>query len=160
MNTPLEATYITSQDEVTESWLIHDIARLMKKRFDRRARTLGLTRAQWMALATLRRHPGINQVELADKLDVEPMTVARLIDRLEEAGWVERRADTKDRRAKLLFLTARTEEITTQIRALALQTRREALQGVSQEEHRALLNALQKIKGNLCQSKAGVPCVG
>lgn len=159
MPTTAHLPFISDEVETNESLYIHDIARMMKKNFDRRARGLGLTRAQWMALSVLRRHGGINQVELADRLDVEPMTVARLIDRMEEAGWVERRTDANDRRAKRLYLSARALEITTQLRSLAMGLRNEAMAGVTEDEHKALVNALKKVKNNLC-GKAGGSCAG
>ncbi len=77
----------------TLGFLLHDASRLMRKRVDRRARTLGLTRAQWRVLAQLRRREGINQSALADILEIENITMGRHIDRLEDAGWVERRPD-------------------------------------------------------------------
>ncbi len=142
--------FIVDDAASNESLIIHDIARLMKKRFDKRARALGLTRSQWLVLGTLRRHPGIHQAELADLLDVEPMTVARLVDRLEASGWLERRMDSKDRRAKRLFLTERVQSIVSQIRDLALCARSEALAGISAEEHATLLEILKKIRNNVC----------
>jgi MarR family transcriptional regulator for hemolysin len=84
-------------------FLLHDIARLMRKIFDQRARSLGLSRAQWQLLVHLSRHEGINQSGLAEILEIENITLGRLVDRMEEAGWVERRADPGDRRARLLF---------------------------------------------------------
>src|SRR6202171_4608396 len=90
-------------------FLLHDIARLMRQRFDQRARSLNLTRAQWQVLAHLQRHEGINQSGLAEILEIEPITIARLLDRMEEAGLVERRADPADRRARRLFLTERAK---------------------------------------------------
>lgn len=128
---------------------MHDIARLTKKYFDRRARCLDLTRAQWLALSTLNRNPGINQVDLAERLEVEPMTVARLMDRMEEAGWVERRACAEDRRSKTLHLTTRAQAVISKLRAISLKTRQEALAGLSDDEHRTLVAILHKIKHNL-----------
>jgi len=142
-------TFIVDKDDTNESLLIHDIARLTKKYFDRRARMLDLTRAQWLALASLRRNPGMKQAELACHLEVEPMTVARLVDRLEEAGFVERRADKKDRRSKKLYLTKRAQGLITKIRALAIETRHEALYGITEKEHETLVELLHKIKHNL-----------
>lgn len=146
---PASLSFITDAEDSNESLYMHDIARLLRKRFDKRARALGLTRAQWQALCVLRRYPGIHQAELADKLDVEPMTVARLVDRLEYAGWLERRQDSKDRRAKHLYLTERVQDIVSQIRDLALEIRREAMKGLTQEEHIALVAVLKKIKNNV-----------
>jgi len=146
-------TFIIDQDEANESLLIHDIARLTKKYFDRRARMLDLTRAQWLALSILRRHPGMNQAELASHLEVEPMTVARLIDRLEEAGFVERKTDKHDRRSKKLYLTKRAQGTINKIRTLAIETRSEALAGISEEEHETLVGLLHKIKHNLTHQR-------
>src|SRR3546814_17953597 len=88
-------------------FLFHDCARLTRREFERRARAIGLTRAQWAAIAHLRRNEGCNQSTLADLLDVEPITLARLLDRMETAGWVRRQADPKDRRARPVFLTGK-----------------------------------------------------
>src|SRR3546814_15306831 len=90
----------------TLGFLLHDAARLLRKRFEQKARAHGsnLTRAQWSVLAHLSRQEGVNQTTLADTLDVEPITVARLVDKLEQLGLIERRADPGDRRARLLYL--------------------------------------------------------
>lgn len=150
----MPTTFITDDDSTNEAILVHDIARMMKKHFDRRAKAMGLTRAQWMALSVLRRNVGINQVELADKLDVEPMTVARLVDRLEEAKWVERRTDPVDRRAKRLYLTPRAQQIANQLRVLGLEVRYDALAGVTAKEHAELARILNKIRQNVCTGRA------
>src|SRR3546814_3403683 len=98
-------------------FLFHDCARLTRREFERRARAIGLTRAQWAAIAHLRRNEGCNQSTLADLLDVEPITLARLLDRMETAGLVKRQPDPKDRRARLVYLT-RSEEHTVELQAL------------------------------------------
>lgn len=85
-------------------FLLHDVARLMRVDADKRARAQGMTRAQWGILIWLERQPGISQKELSELLEVEPITVARLIDRLEGRGMVERRPDPKDRRIWRLHL--------------------------------------------------------
>jgi len=85
-------------------FLLYDVARTMRMRTDHRARALGMTRAQWVTLAWLELQPGLSQNELAALVEVEPMTVARLVDRLEGGGFVERRADPKDRRVWRLHL--------------------------------------------------------
>ena len=84
--------------------LLYDVARQMRTRADQRARTSGMTRAQWVILAHLERQPGLSQNELAAIVEVEPITIGRLVDRLEARGLVERRSDPKDRR--VTFLTA------------------------------------------------------
>jgi MarR family transcriptional regulator, transcriptional regulator for hemolysin len=130
-------------------FLLHDIARLMRKRFDQRARSLGLTRAQWQVLAHLARHEGINQAGLAEILEIEPITVGRLIDRMEEAGWVERRAHPNDRRARLLYLTAKARPVFDRMLALAEGVREEALAGLSETKREHLMNTLMAIHSNL-----------
>ncbi len=135
--------------DFTFGFLLHDIARLMRKRFDQRARGLGLTRAQWQVLAHLARHEGINQVGLAEILEVEPITLGRLIDRMEEAGWVERRPHPSDRRARLLYLTAKAQPVFARMRALGEEVRGEALAGLSQAERDRLMETLIAIRGNL-----------
>ena len=85
-------------------FLLHDVARLLRVDADKRARSHGMTRAQWGILIWLERQPGISQKELAELLEVEPITVARLVDRLEARGMVERRPDPRDRRIWRLHL--------------------------------------------------------
>ncbi len=93
-------------DQPDVLFLLHDLARMLRLDADRRAGCHGLTRAQWVILFWLDRQPGLSQKELAEILEVEPITVARLIDRLEEHGMVERRADPGDRRVWRLHLLA------------------------------------------------------
>lgn len=138
----------------TLGFLLHDASRLMRKRLDRRARTLGLTRAQWRVLAQLRRREGINQSALADILEIENITLARHIDRLEDAGWVERRRDPADRRAWRLYLAEKVQPILDRMRTLSNRTRDEALAGLTAAQRDALVEALITIKDNLCQVEA------
>ena len=79
-------------------FLSHDVARLLRHEADRRASAYGMTRAQWALMSRLARNPGLSQKELADLLEVEPISVARMVDRLEANGMLERRADANDRR--------------------------------------------------------------
>jgi DNA-binding MarR family transcriptional regulator len=130
-------------------FLLHDIARLMRKRFDQRARSLNLTRAQWQVLVHLARHEGINQAGLAEILEIEPITLGRLIDRMADAGWVERRSDPTDRRVRRLYLTAKAEPVFKRMRALGDETRAEALAGLSQGERDQLTATLVNIRSNL-----------
>jgi MarR family transcriptional regulator for hemolysin len=130
-------------------FLLHDIARLMRKRFDQRARGLGLTRAQWQVLAHLARHEGISQAGLADIIEIKPITLGRLIDRMAEAGWVERRVHQSDRRVRQLYLTAKAEPVFARMRALADETRAEALAGLSPDERERLTATLVGIRSNL-----------
>src|ERR1700744_2950025 len=95
--------------------VLHDVARLTRTRFDHEARAFGMTRAQWIILARLDRQPGISQKELATICEVEPITVARLVDRLEARGMVERRPDPNDRRVRRLHLMPASAPILKEI---------------------------------------------
>ena len=133
----------------TIGFLLNDAARLMRKDFERRTRALGLTRAQWQALFHLARNEGCNQATLADLLEVEPITLARLVDRLETSGLVERRPDPGDRRARLLFLGARAHPLLEQLRALGAETREIALAGISEDDRNLLMTLVTKMRANL-----------
>ena len=133
----------------TIGFLLNDAARLMRREFERHARPLGLTRAQWQTLFHLARNEGCNQATLADLLEVEPITLARLVDRLEAGGLIERRADPRDRRARLLFLGARAHPVLEQLRAVGAETRECALAGIGEEERTQLMTLLTTIRANL-----------
>jgi DNA-binding MarR family transcriptional regulator len=130
-------------------FLISDVSRLMRRRFDERARLIGVTRAQWRTLTTLSRHEGINQGGLADLLEVEPITLCRMIDRLEEAGLVERRRDPADRRAWLIFLTDKAKPIIAELRTLADDLFVYALSGVDDTARSVTFETLNAIRANL-----------
>jgi DNA-binding MarR family transcriptional regulator len=133
----------------TMGFLLHDVARLLRKRFEQHARGFGLTRSQWQVLAYLSQNEGINQSGLAELLDVQPITLARLIDKLEDMQLVERRPDPKDRRVWLLRLTPAAHSKLVQARKLGDVTRGEALEGVPEAERRRFLATLQALKDNL-----------
>ena len=128
---------------------IGETAHALRRAFDRRAATLGVTRAQWKVLFRLSRQPGLRQIELADILDVEPITLSRIIDRLEEAGLVERRTDPADRRAWRLELTARAEPLIAKLRTLAEALMDEAFAGLTNEELELMRAKLTKIRDNI-----------
>lgn len=144
--------------------LLHDTARLLRRDFNRRAQALGLTQTQWQTLAVLSHNEGINQATLADLLEVQPITMARLIDRLESSGWLERRAHPTDRRSLTLYLTDKAEPILAQMWELAQQTRAIALQGVSEAEHAQIMKTLEQVKKNLLAledgAETGNVCLG
>lgn len=129
--------------------LVSDAARLLRRRFDARARTIGVSRAQWQVLIALARSEGINQAALADRLEVETITVARMVDRLQEAGLVERRADPADRRAWRLFLTDRAHPILAELQAVAAEVRAEMLAGLDTAEQALLQALLLRVRANL-----------
>ena len=129
--------------------LVNDTARLLRRDFNRRAQELGLTQTQWQALAHLKHNEGINQAALADLLEVQPITLGRLIDRLEANGWVERRPHPSDRRSLCLFLTPKAQPILEKMSRLAVETQEAALKGVPAVEREGVMDALTRIKGNL-----------
>lgn len=130
---------------------IGETAHALRRAFDRRAAALGVTRAQWKVLFRLAREPGLKQVELADKLDVEPITLCRIVDRLEESGLVERRRDPRDRRAWQLHLTASAEPINRKLRVLGNELIDEAFNGI-EAEHVAIARAVMtRVRDNLAQ---------
>jgi DNA-binding MarR family transcriptional regulator len=135
-------------------FLVHDVARLMRVAYDRRARALGLTRSQWWVLNHLYFNQGITQSALADVLDIEKPTLGRLLDRLEAKGWVERRADPSDRRAKRIWLTGEVQDLMRALREIAGGLRLDAFDGVGERERRQLLDTLLLIKGNLLRINA------
>jgi DNA-binding MarR family transcriptional regulator len=130
-------------------FLLADVSRLLRRDFDRRVRSLGMTQAQWRAIAHIARDEGINQTTLADRLEVTPITIARLIDRLESTGWVTRCADAGDRRASLLYLTPKTKPLLERLQVHADEAREAMLRGLSRNDRRALVEALERMKRNL-----------
>jgi DNA-binding MarR family transcriptional regulator len=150
---------MSDNPDQTLGFVLHDVARLLRWNFDRRAASLGLTRAQWSVLAQLRRKDGIQQKVLADLLDIQPITLVRLIDRLEKAGLVERRDDPEDRRAKKIFIAKKAMPVIDKLRVLGKATREEALIGISAKDEEHLMRTLLKIRSNLseraCSNKNG-----
>ena len=136
-------------------FLLHDVARLMRTNYDRQMRQLDLTRSQWWVMTYLYFNEGISQTELSSILDVERATLGRLLDRLEAKGWVERRADPKDRRVKRVYLTGEVEPLMQTMRAKAADVRGQALAGIQPAEHELLIDLLSKIKSNLLAATQG-----
>lgn len=138
-------------DSINEGlgFVVHDVARMMRWQFDRRASGLKLTRSQWSVLAHLLRNDGIQQKELAEQMDITAITLTGLLDRMEREGWVERRADPDDRRAKRVYLTEKVAPVTKELRSLAREVRRSALQGLSEAEQQQLMSLLVKVRSNL-----------
>jgi DNA-binding MarR family transcriptional regulator len=132
-------------------FLLHDVARLMRVDADKRARAHGMTRAQWGILIWLEREPGLSQKELAEMLEVEPITVARLIDRLETRGMVERRPDPKDRRIWRLHLCPPAIPVLREIDCQRTQMRALATDGLDETVLDTMTEALLKMKTTLSQ---------
>jgi MarR family transcriptional regulator for hemolysin len=129
--------------------VLHDVARLIRTRFDQRARAFGMTRAQWVILARLARQPGLSQNELATICEVEPITVGRLVDRLELRGMVERRPDPTDRRVKRLHLLPAAEPVLVQITRSREYLDAEITDGLYGPAREALVDALLHMKSKL-----------
>jgi MarR family transcriptional regulator for hemolysin len=128
---------------------IAETAHALRRAFDRRAASLGVTRAQWKVLFHLSRTPGLRQVEMADLLDVEPITLSRIVDRLDEAGLVERRADPADRRAWRLFLTDKAAPLVEKLFELGTAMAAEAFRGIPKDQIETMRTALAAIRDNL-----------
>ena len=135
--------------EESLGFLLADASRLMRRAFERQITGSNLTLSQARALAHVARNEGCRQVELAEQLEVKPITLARLLDQLEQAGLVERRPDPDDRRAYRLHLCAQADQALADIRTAGAAILAEALQGISEEEEAALANALRKMRANL-----------
>lgn len=128
---------------------IAETAHALRRAFDRRAAGLGVTRAQWKVMFRLDRCPGLKQVELADLLDIEPITLCRIVDRLEESKLVERRPDPSDRRAWQLFLTESSRPLKAKLDALGAELMAEAFADIDPE-------LLDTVRGTLAQVRDNV----
>ena len=142
MHAPLDPTR-------SVGFLMRDVSRLMRRNFNRRAESLGLTQTQWQVLAQLSRQEGSNQATLAEALEVQPITLVRLIDRLEAMSLVRRQRDAADRRAFRLHLTPAAQPLVEEMWRLAAETRAEAMRGLGKAELDALVATLMAMKRNL-----------
>ena len=140
---------IPDESEGAFGFLIHDIARLMRKNFNRRVQALGLTQAQYRVILHLSRCEGIQQVALAEILEIQPITLARLLDKLETANMIERRRDPRDRRAFCLYLTPSAYPLLETILQQATQTRIDAIGALTAKEMTVFLSTLKTLKANL-----------
>jgi MarR family transcriptional regulator, transcriptional regulator for hemolysin len=143
VSTPMEA------NSSTLDFLLHDVARLLRKRFEQHASGSGLTRSQWQMLTYLAQNEGINQSKLAELLDMEPITLCRIVDKLQACGLIERHPHPSDRRVWILRLTPAAHPKLMQIREFGDKTRGEALAGVSDIDGSHLLKTLLALKSNL-----------
>jgi DNA-binding MarR family transcriptional regulator len=128
---------------------IGETAHALRRAFDRKAAGLGVTRAQWKVLFRLERTPGLRQVELADMLDVEPITLCRIIDRLEEAGLVERSRDPEDRRAWRLNVTPGATPLIGQLKAIGEELVAEAFAGIGEADMATARAVLAQVRDNV-----------
>lgn len=141
--------------EDTRSWdlrlgyLIHDVSRLRRVSFDRELAPLGITRSQWWVLAFVSRNDGLPQTQLANELDVGKVALGSLIDRLQTAGFVERKADVKDRRVKRVFLTDKARKLIDDIGPITDRFNARILEGIPREDLELTSRTLYAMKTNL-----------
>lgn len=148
-----------AEPEGAFGFLLHDVARLLRGHFNRQVQALGLTQAQCRVILHLSRNEGIQQVALAEILEVQPITLARLLDKLQAAGLVERQRDPSDRRAFRLYLTASAHPLLAQIWSLAAATRAESVRGLSEADLARFFAILHTMKENLLRVESGLPPV-
>lgn len=130
-------------------FILNDVARLLRTYADHKAAQFGITRAQWAVLVRLERSEGLNQTELADVLDLQPITLTRLLDKLSDSGLIERRPDPSDRRAKRLFLTPAARPLLEQLAALGEETMASTVAGIEREGVEQMVSQLALVKENL-----------
>ena len=133
----------------TIGFLLNDSARLFRRAFNARTRDSGITALQWRMISYLKRHEGIRQGPLAELIEVEPITLSRMVDRLAEAGFVERRADPTDRRAWQLYLTPRAADLLHDMRDVAENLNEEAAEGLTAAEREQLVALVERVRANL-----------
>jgi MarR family transcriptional regulator, transcriptional regulator for hemolysin len=133
------------------AFILNDVARLLRTYADYRAAQFGMTRAQWAVLVRLDLYEGLNQSELAEMLDLQPITLTRLLDKLCDSGLIERRPDPEDRRAKRLFLTPAARPLLEQLAVLGEETMANVLEGVTPEHVEQMVSELEVVRDNLRQ---------
>lgn len=134
---------------VPVGYLVHEVARLFRRRFEEEARDYGITQPQWRALGEIARTEGVSQVNLAHAIDIDPMTLSGILDRLEKRGLVDRYPDPNDSRAKLARITPAGRELMERAREVGLAIYGKALSGISDSEQKLLVGVLERIRGNL-----------
>lgn len=147
-------------DRETLGPLLHDAARLIRRRFEQQTADLGLSSAQWRLLVHVLRENCVTQARLAEMLEIEPISVSRLVDRMEQAGWVRRVTDPNDRRLRKIVATPAAEAAGVRIQAAAKVVYQEALVGLPPGEQEILINGLIAITQNLSQLMANCPQSG
>jgi DNA-binding MarR family transcriptional regulator len=130
-----------------------DNSRVLRRLFDERVRDLGLTAAQARLLLSLERNPSENQAFYAERLEVEPITLTRIVDRMEDAGWLERRSDPADRRARILHLTDKATQIVNELQGIVEIMFEEMLAGMASGERKTLAALLDRIGENLSRAR-------
>jgi MarR family transcriptional regulator, transcriptional regulator for hemolysin len=130
-------------------FLLKDITRRYTRRFEERAQALSLTLPQCRALVYLESNQGVSQKRLSELTELDPMTLVRILDRMEADGWVQRRFDPADRRAHTLWLTPKCKPVLDHIAHVIAEIRAETLHGLSNEDRGRLIELLERVHGNL-----------
>ncbi|HEY7890468.1 MAG TPA: MarR family transcriptional regulator [Steroidobacteraceae bacterium] len=130
-------------------FLLKDTSRRYTRRFEERAHALSLTLPQCRALLHLENNEGVSQKRLSELTELDPMTLVRILDRMEADGWVQRRFDPADRRAHTLWLTPKSKPVLEHISHVIAETRAETLHGLSNEERGNLIELLERVHANL-----------
>lgn len=144
----------TYKHQAPLGYLIHEVARLMKRRFEEEAKTHGITLPQWRVLGQIAMHEGITQVQIATATEIDPMTVSGVLDRLDKRGLIDRYADPTDSRAKLARLTAEGEALYATAKKVGLAMYESALEGVTEDEREAVISVLSRMRINLSGQSA------
>lgn len=134
--------------------LVHSCQRLLRARFEAHGRSLGLSSAQWRLLVPLWKEGQATQSRLAELMEIEPISVSRLVTRMEQAGWVERRPDPSDRRIRVVVPTAKTHDAFADVRSVADGVYEEAMAGMSEADRQAVIAGLKRVVNNLSGAKA------
>ena len=145
---------MTSDGTERLGFLLHDAQRLLRKRFEMRGAEYGLSAAQWRLLVRVVKDEGVPQARLAEILEIEPISVSRLLDRMEAGGWITRQQDASDRRVRMIFPTDKSRSVFVAIKSVAGDVYEEALAGLTGEQRRMLIVGLARIIENLSDGDA------
>jgi len=149
---------MTAGERNTLGFLLHDASRLLRRRFELKGAHYGLSSSQWRAMVFLVREGASAQARLAEFLEVEPISASRLVDRMAQAGWVERRPDPQDRRVRLVHATEKAQAAFAEVKALAGEVYEEALAGIDVEKREVLMEVLLQIVANLSECGDAPSC--
>jgi DNA-binding MarR family transcriptional regulator len=142
----------------TLGFLLHDAQRLMRRRFEHRGSVYGLSSAQWRLLVYAVREEGVPQARLAALLEIEPISVSRLLDRMEDNGWIERRSDASDRRVRTVWPSAKGRAAFDSVKEMAGDIYEKAMKGMSPEQRAGLLEGLSTIIENMSEADRLARC--
>jgi DNA-binding MarR family transcriptional regulator len=135
-------------------FLICDVGRLLRRSFNSRAKSTGLTQAQWQAMFVISHNPGIGQASLAEELEIHPITLTQQIDRMESSGWVERRRNPNDRRATCLFMTAKGRTVLDRLREIGCSVLSLGFADVDPKLRETIIDALASVRTRLVSDEA------